>query len=72
MTNQLISFYLGPWTCHHWTSEDITKIAPRWNIADQKQRCENDLGFKFTKGDNTKAPGCGACWCCKPPKWKGN
>ena len=30
------------------------------------------LGYKFSKGDETKAPGCGTCWCCKPNGGKVN
>ena len=23
-------------------------------------------GFVFSQGDESKAPGCGNCWCCSP------
>ena len=34
-------------------------------VATEKKHCENTLGFKFTQGDERKAPGCGRCWCCR-------
>ena len=36
------------------------------SVATEKNYCENNLGYKFSHGDNKKAPGCGKCWCCKP------
>ena len=29
--------------------------------------CESaGIGFVFSEGDESKAPGCGTCDCCKP------
>ena len=37
--------------------------------AKNKEVCESHYGFIFTKGDETKAPGCSdGCWCCQPYK----
>merc|ERR1712048_116762 len=53
-------------TCHHWTSADLKTMGRNPSVATEKNHCENNLGFKFSHGDNKKAPGCGTCWCCKP------
>ena len=55
-------------TCHRWTSKDLTKMGPRPSVATEKYHCEKNLGFKFSHGDVSKAPGCGTCWCCRPNK----
>ena len=28
--------------------------------------CESKPGFKYTRGNDALAPGCGHCWCCEP------
>ena len=31
-----------------------------------KAVCESKPGFKYTRGNDALAPGCGHCWCCQP------
>ncbi|XP_060592511.1 uncharacterized protein LOC132747197 [Ruditapes philippinarum] len=33
---------------------------------DERQYCEDVLGYVFTQGENEFYPKCGQCWCCKP------
>jgi hypothetical protein len=49
-----------------FTKSDLKKMGSHRSVATQKKVCENTLGFKFSKGNDKKAPGCGSCWCCKP------
>merc|ERR1739844_33549 len=53
------------YTCHRFTPEQNEKITV--DNKTQQEVCEAlGYGYKFTKGDNTKAPGCNGCWCCRP------
>jgi hypothetical protein len=33
---------------------------------DERQYCEDVLGYVFTQGENVNYPNCGECWCCRP------
>ena len=48
--------------CYSWNKDDQEKIK----TVDKRIVCETHPGFKFTKGDDELAPGCGTCWCCQP------
>ena len=50
--------------CYHWTAEDKANIAKRGEEVDYCY--QKGAGFRHTRGDNSKAPGCGSCWCCQP------
>ena len=54
--------------CYDWTSEDLTKfwIDGIYHFELEDDTCEAYPGHIFTRGDDTKAPGCGGCWCCQP------
>ena len=54
--------------CYDWTEEDKKKfwINGVYHFDLEKPTCEAYPGHIFTQGDDTKAPGCGGCWCCKP------
>jgi len=47
--------------CYHWTEADLKSDLP------EEEKCENKgVGFVWSQGDESKAPGCGGCWCCQP------
>jgi len=47
--------------CYHYTNSDREKNLP------ERQMCESaGVGFVFSIGDETQAPGCGNCFCCRP------
>ena len=53
--------------CYDWSNEDLVKIDLAGSSDEiQKRTCEGYENFVFTKGDDSKAPGCGNCWCCQP------
>ena len=54
--------------CYDWTEEDKQKfwINGVYHFNLEKPTCEAYPGYIFTQGDDTMAPGCGGCWCCKP------
>eukprot|EP00092_Neocalanus_flemingeri_P057786 GFUD01068750.1.p1 GENE.GFUD01068750.1~~GFUD01068750.1.p1 ORF type:complete len:103 (-),score=18.81 GFUD01068750.1:302-610(-) len=51
-------------TCYNWAEIDKPKIGGS-SLATQQSYCENDLGHKWSYGDDSLAPGCGQCWCCE-------
>ena len=52
------------YTCYHYTIDEDESIDSE---AKNKEVCESHPGNIFTKGDETKAPGCSeGCWCCQP------
>ena len=53
-----------PYACSTWTAADKTAITA--NGGNEKLVCESVAGRIYSKGDETKAPGCGTCWCCQP------
>jgi len=53
--------------CYDWSTNDLQNIRQGGsNIEIQKRTCEGHPSFIFSKGDASKAPGCGSCWCCQP------
>ncbi|XP_060561109.1 uncharacterized protein LOC132720892 [Ruditapes philippinarum] len=52
--------------CHHWTEEDYKAMPQGRTPEDERQYCEDVLGYTFTQGQNEEYPECGECWCCKP------
>lgn len=58
----------GDWQCHLWDASDI-RHADFKDESKQPAICEMHRGkgydYKFTKGDDKKAPGCDGCWCCR-------
>ena len=56
------------YTCYHWTEDDKKNIATRSHSI--QDYCEKNLNFRWTRGDDSKAPGCGPCYCCKPIQGK--
>ena len=60
-----------PFKCYGWTTKDIKQIhIGGWSIKNEKRTCEGYESFVFTQGDESKAPGCGTCWCCQPNEGK--
>ena len=55
-----------PYKCYHWSEKDLEQIHKEWSIEKEKRTCEGYENFIFTLGDDSKAPGCGGCWCCQP------
>ena len=69
----LISFLahkLGMQTyeCYDWTHEDIAHfwINCTHDSELEEATCVDHPGYIFTEGNETLAPGCGGCFCCKP------
>ena len=57
----------SPYKCYHWSEKDLEKNHNGgWSIEKEKRTCEGYENFIFTLGDDSKAPGCGGCWCCQP------
>ena len=53
--------------CYDWSDEDKVKLTQGGSSNEiQKRTCEGYENFVFSEGDNSKAPGCGSCWCCQP------
>ena len=53
--------------CYNWSDEDRVKMAQEgWTNEIEKRTCEGYENFVFTQGVDSKAPGCGNCWCCQP------
>jgi hypothetical protein len=55
--------------CHHWTEEDYKAMPEGRTPEDERQYCEDVLGYTFTQGNNEEYPECGECWCCKPERY---
>ena len=55
----------GDYSCYEWTDEE-EELLKNENDVFQRDYCESKPGFVFSEGDETKAPGCGTCWCCEP------
>lgn len=51
------------WKCYQYTVEEDAQIT---NEDENREMCERHDGFIWTRGDDSKAPGCGTCWCCQP------
>jgi len=52
------------YSCNRYTPEQEKQKS---DGKPSQEICEAlGYGYKFTNGDNTKAPGCNKCWCCKP------
>ena len=50
--------------CYHYTVDEDAMIDSEER---NKEVCERHPGFVFSKGDESKAPGCSnGCWCCQP------
>lgn len=45
------------WECYHYGSGE----SDNWCKGNPTK---NGKEFKFTRGDDSQAPGCGGCWCC--------
>ena len=51
--------------CYHWRPADNAVLdAAGWTLEAQKKHCGETLGHVYSQGDQSKAPGCGTCWCC--------
>ena len=50
--------------CYHWTVDDQSWKSA--NGASMGEMCERHEGYVYSQGNETLAPGCGTCWCCKP------
>ena len=58
--------------CYEWTKDDQKKLDQGgWSVQILKETCE-EYGYIFSEGDDSKAPGCGECWCCQPEVMSGN
>jgi len=56
-----------PYKCYQWSEKDLEQNHNGgWSIEKEKRTCEGYENFIFTQGDDSKAPGCGGCWCCQP------
>jgi hypothetical protein len=55
--------------CHNWTDEDNKAMPQGRTPEDERQYCEDILGYTFTQGQNEEYPKCGECWCCKPERY---
>lgn len=53
--------FSATYTCHRWTNSERSAIKR----SSEKAVCEAG-GNVYTKGKNSKYPGCGKCWCCAP------
>ncbi|XP_053385480.1 uncharacterized protein LOC123538535 isoform X3 [Mercenaria mercenaria] len=51
--------------CHYWTDDDVEAMGSSRTPEVQRARCEDDLGYLFTQGNNEHFPGTGYCWCIK-------
>ena len=52
---------------YDWSEKDNETINGGGQTEDLlKKTCESHAGFVFTKGDDSKARGCGKGWCCQP------
>lgn len=53
----------GRYSCYNYSDAELARIR---GGASEQAVCEVN-GRIFSRGDETKAPGCGSCWCCQPP-----
>lgn len=56
-----VAGFSATYTCHRWTNSERSAIRR----SSEKAVCEAG-GNVYTKGKNSKYPGCGTCWCCNP------
>jgi hypothetical protein len=54
---------VGRYSCYNYTEAELARINAG---VSEKAVCEVN-GRVYSQGDETKAPGCGSCWCCAPP-----
>ena len=50
--------------CHDYTAADLTWQTG--NNASNQDMCERNEGYVFAGGNQSNAPGCVDCGCCKP------
>jgi len=60
--------------CYSWSQNDLQQIRQGKSSQEiQKKTCEghsnSEGNFVFSQGVDSKAPGCGSCWCCQPDTW---
>ena len=67
-----LSFFVEtPYECYHWSKkENERNLNGGWSIENERKTCESYTNFIYTQGDDSKAPGCGACYCCQPKPGK--
>merc|ERR1712142_322576 len=53
------------YACYQWTEKQKQRILSH-EIKPQKQCTDQGNGFIFSGGDDSLAPGCGTCGCCRP------
>ena len=52
---------------YDWSEKENETINGGGQTEDLlKKTCESHSGFIFSKGDDSKARGCGKGWCCQP------
>ena len=57
------SLVVGKYKCYpKYTKDELQQMKTRGD----KAVCESKPGFKYTRGNDALAPGCGHCWCCQP------
>ena len=54
--------------CYKWTNEDRSRFQVNCTHYPELERptCEDHPGYIYAHGNDTLAPGCGNCSCCKP------
>jgi len=65
--------------CHNWTTvneswwdESGFIYLDDYDGYEEEEMCEaHNPGFIYTNGDESLAPGCGNCSCCKPVRKRG-
>jgi len=52
-------------SCYHYTYDDWNWVAS--GQMSERVMCESrGDGFLYSQGNDSIAPGCDRCWCCKP------
>jgi hypothetical protein len=55
------------WYCHKQREEHHSIVHQR-QICEVTNSLDNQYEYKFTKGNDSEAPGCQGCWCCRQRK----
>ena len=67
MVNVMLKILSPAFKNYDWSEKDNETINGGGQTEDSlKKTCESHSGFVFSKGDDSKARGCGKGWCCQP------
>ena len=63
----MLKILFAAFKTYNWSEKENETILEGGQTEDLlKKTCESHSGFVFSKGDDSKARGCGKDWCCQP------